>query len=58
LDEDQASAGAQLDPTALLHPWKTAVTLRYRLPCAWELPASGRRMENALVVSSGGAGRA
>jgi hypothetical protein len=26
-DEDQASAGAQSAPTALLHPWKAAVTL-------------------------------
>jgi hypothetical protein len=26
-DEDQASAGAQSAPTALLHAWKAAVTL-------------------------------
>jgi hypothetical protein len=26
-DEDEASAGAQSAPTALLHPWKAAVTL-------------------------------
>jgi hypothetical protein len=26
-DEDQASAGARSAPTALLHPWKAAVTL-------------------------------
>jgi hypothetical protein len=27
VDEDEASAGAQSAPTALLHPWKAAVTL-------------------------------
>jgi hypothetical protein len=28
MDEDQASAGAQFGPTALLHPWKAAVARR------------------------------
>jgi hypothetical protein len=27
-DEDQASAGAQFGPNALLHPWKAAVARR------------------------------
>ena len=34
--EHQASAGAQFGPTALLHPWKAAVTL----PLSRSMPGS------------------
>ncbi len=40
MDEDQASAGAQSAPTALLHPWKAAVTL----PRSRSMQLSGGRV--------------
>ena len=47
---DQASVGAQIDPTALLHPWKAAVTLRLSRSMRSVLAASVGRMDTALLL--------
>jgi hypothetical protein len=41
-DEDQASVGAQVGPTALLHPWKQQSRSRYRVPCIWAAAVARR----------------
>jgi hypothetical protein len=46
LDEDQASAGAQSDPTALLHSWRAAVTL----PLSRSMRGSRRRADSTGVL--------
>jgi hypothetical protein len=52
-DEDQASAGARSAPTALLHPWKAAVTLPLSRSMQLSGAHEGGRSTGALLLPRG-----
>ena len=53
MDEDQASAGAQFGPTALLHPWKTAVTLPLSRSMTYDSRAASAATVQAVITLNG-----